>query len=157
MKHPPHKFAVTNKTTIHMKTTKTLLALLALTSLTFTACSDDDDDDDQSLSITPSYVTFYFKELQQLTASDNTAVSWTTDDDFVATVDADGLLTAAHVGTTLAKATDSRNRTVSIPVTVNPKYTTYADPYLNWGASASEVKSNVSLTVFEGGRKQHLL
>lgn len=129
-----------------MKTTKALLALFALTVLPLTACSDDDDDS-ASFSITPSSVSFYFEEEQQLTASDNTVVTWSTDDDFVAWVDDNGLLTASHVGTTLAKATDSKNNVVSIPVTVMPTYVTYAEPYLNWGASASDVKKNVSYTL----------
>lgn len=130
-----------------MRTTKAILALFALTVMPLTACSDDDDDDNSSFTITPSSVAFYHLDVQQLTVSNDVHVTWKTDDEFVAVIDQNGELEGLHVGTTLARATDSRNKTVSIPVTVLPKYFTYTEPILSWGASVSEIKSQETRTL----------
>lgn len=130
-----------------MKTTSSICALLALSVMSFSACSDDDGDDEKSFTVTPSSVTFRHGDEVQLATSDNTQVTWSVLDDYYAKVDDNGKLTALHVGATVAKATDSKGKFVAVPVAVVPKYLTYAEPYLNWGASKSEVKDKERRTL----------
>lgn len=123
-----------------MKTTNSIYALLALSVMSFSACSDDDGDDEKSFTVNPSSVTFRHGDEVQLEASDNTQVTWSVDDEYIAKIDESGKLTALHIGATSVKATDSRSKTVTVPVSVAPEYLTYTEPYLGWGASKSEVK-----------------
>ncbi|MGN0028245.1 MAG: Ig-like domain-containing protein [Marinilabiliaceae bacterium] len=123
-----------------MKTISSIYALLALSVMSFSACSDDDGDDEKSFTVNPSSVTFRHGDEVQLEASDNTQVTWSVLDDYYAKIDDSGKLTALHVGATAVKATDSQGKFVSVPVAVVPEYLTYTEPYLNWGASKSEVK-----------------
>lgn len=130
-----------------MKTTNSIYALLALSVMSFSACSDDDGDDEKSFTVNPSSVTFRHGDEVQLEASDNTQVTWSVLDDYYAKIDDSGKLTALHVGATAVKATDSQGKFVSVPVAVVPEYLTYTEPYLGWGASKSEVKGKENRTL----------
>lgn len=142
-----------------MKAAKIFCALTVLFSLTAVSCSDDDDND-TALELNTTKVSLHQDDTKQMTVKDNRSVTWTVEDDFVAKVDADGLLTAMFVGETRVKATDSKGKSAYASVIVNPRYNTYKEPYVGWGASRSEVLSHdtrevssesETLVVLDGG------
>ncbi|MCR5513488.1 MAG: Ig-like domain-containing protein [Prevotella sp.] len=104
-----------------------------------TSCGDDKSDDSPTtLSVNPSSVSLYYEGTQQLSASGVT--SWSSENEFVAKVDAKGLVTANHVGSTNILASNG-NAMGRCAVTVKPKYNCYDTPLLNWGASASAISA----------------
>ena len=90
-----------------MKTAKIFYAMCAMCAFSFVSCSDDDDDD-SSFKLTPESVSFNQGDNQQMAADDGRALTWSVDDEFVATIDDDGLLTGCHVGETNIVAVDSK-------------------------------------------------
>lgn len=75
-----------------MKTAKIFYAMCAMCAFSFVSCSDDDDDD-SSFKLTPESVSFNQGDNQQMAADDGRTLTWSVDDEFVATIDDDGLLT----------------------------------------------------------------
>lgn len=92
------------------------------------------------LTIEPSSVFLYYDGKQQLTANPAEGVTYSSEDEYYAEVDANGLVTGNKVGETNIVASSS-NGTVTIPVTVVPQYTLYPElePIVN--ASLSEMTS----------------
>jgi len=111
---------------------KNLLIILSLmlTSLAFVSCGSDKEDEpnytNQTMQVGNTY-TIPGKDL-----------GWTSDNELIASV-ANGIVTAEHVGETTV-----RNGSKSFKVTVTPKYNTFKEPYMNFGASMSSVKSFMS-------------
>ena len=111
------------------------MLLCATMVLSFSACSDDDEEK-QKLSQ---------KELS-LTAGESVKLSyngenctWSSEQPLIAEVDNSGNVTANRVGETVIYANDE-----TCNVTVIPKYNTYMEPYMEWGASKSVVRSYMS-------------
>ncbi len=112
-----------------------LLLLVALVGLGVTSCSDEydyteysnsdsdsDDDDDSTLKyITLDYLSLdmYVGEVQTLTASPypttitSVDVTWSSDNEYVATVDSDGTVTAVGYGSANITATSDDDSTIS--------------------------------------------
>lgn len=107
--------------------------------LLFGSCSKDDDK--KSLTVSPSSVTLYSGDTQQLVANGN-VYSWKSDNEFVASANNDGKVEASHVGATKVSAV-GENGIGSCLVTVKPKYTFNYEPYMKFGASKAEVKAAV--------------
>ena len=59
--------------------------------LFFVSCSKDDDETDTQVVISPSSISLYYEDTKQLTA--NNATKWDAEDEFVAEVDNNGLVT----------------------------------------------------------------
>ena len=74
------------------------LFMLATMSIGFVSCGGDDEPDEPDFVVTPSKVTMHYDDQKQLTAEG--AVSWTTNDEFIADVNQTGLVEAKHVGST---------------------------------------------------------
>ena len=113
------------------------LMLLAVVSYGLTACGSNDDDD-AGISVTPSNVSMYYEDTKQLKAEG--ATSWLSNDEFVAKVAQNGLLTGMHVGTTTIVASNGKSKG-TCEVTITPKYSLFDMPLLNWGASKSSIES----------------
>lgn len=109
-----------------------MTVVVMLTSVT--SCSKDSDSESSKPSLDKSNITLYASEKAKLTYTGNTC-KWSSDNELVATVD-NGVITAKHVGTTTIHAND-----LACQVTVKPKYNTYVEPCIFWGASKSLVKS----------------
>lgn len=109
--------------------------LLLATILTITACGSDDKPDNAKLSIT-SY-TMYHEDLASIEGTDISDLTWKSENEFVATVK-DDEITAQYVGKTTVK---SATKGLSFTVEVKPRYHTYEEPFLDWGASISEIKA----------------
>lgn len=122
-----------------MKTAKIFYAMCAMCAFSFVSCSDDDDDD-SSFKLPPESVSFNQGDNQQMAADDGRALTWSVDDEFVATIDDDGLLTGCHVGETNIVAVDSKGGKACAKVVVEPKYNLYTEPCIQWGDTKEQVK-----------------
>lgn len=104
-------------------------------AMLFTSCENS------KMKISPSYVTLHFEEEVGLTVIDNQSrVTWATNDDFVASVNSNGIVTAEHVGTTTIIAKEGKNEAYC-SVSVIPEYFTYSEPILDWGCSKQTIIS----------------
>ena len=116
-----------------MKKILFLLAILPL--IVFTACSDDDE---SSLSLDKWEISLYYEDEIKLTASDK--VTWGSEDEFVAKVSSSGVVEGCHVGKTFIVASNGAE-TVKCAVEVKPKYNTFVEPVLDFGASKADIKA----------------
>ena len=114
---------------------KILFLLAMLPMLVFTACSDDDEN---SLSLDKSEISLYYEDEIKLTASDN--VTWSSEDEFVAKVSSNGVVEGGHIGKTFIVASNG-SETVKCVVEVKPKYNTFVEPALDFGASKADIKA----------------
>lgn len=117
-----------------MKKIFAMMAIAAMASGLFTSCSSDDDD----LALSESSVTLKSDETKTLKAS-GSVNTWKSENEFVATVDASGVVTAKHVGETYIVASGNGG-TVTCKVTVEGKYEYYIEPLCKRGATKSDVK-----------------
>lgn len=67
-----------------------------------------------------------------------TECSWYSDEPQIASVE-DGTITAHHIGTTVIHANQA-----TCTVNVIPMYTTFKEPYMNWGATKYEINELMS-------------
>lgn len=113
------------------------MMMLCALSFTFISCGDDKDDDAPThFSVTPDNVTLYAGQEKQLSATG--AIQWSSDNEFVASVDEQGKVTAHHIGTANIFASDG-NAMGQCAVTVQPQYNCWATPLMTWRASMSEI------------------
>lgn len=130
------------------------IVLLVTVSLPlFNSCGSDDNDDTKPLSVTPSSVSMKYDESQQLSASG--ATSWRSENEFVATVDQNGLVKGRHIGSTDIIVGNGKTSGKCV-VTITPKYTYYDLPILNWGASETQIR-NAETHTFETKSGDNLL
>ncbi len=125
---------------------KVFLILGLLMPLVMGSCGKDDDNG-KSLTVSPSSVTLYSGDTQQLVA-DGEVDSWETEDRFVVKVDEMGLVTANHVGSANVTASNSDGKS-QCQVTVKPKYSFKYEPFLKFGATMEEVKKAVGYPLYE--------
>lgn len=129
----------------HILSLMTLVVML----LCATSCSKDSDDGVSKATLDKTSLTLYASEKAKLTYSGDACV-WKSDNVLVAKVD-NGVVTAEHVGTTTIHAND-----LTCQVTVRPKYLTYFEPCISWGASKSIVKSYMSGYTLKGEESNSL-
>lgn len=121
-----------------MKKTTIVMLFVAVLGLSITSCSKDDDVPEPNVVLSTTNIVMYYEQTKKLTAEN--ATSWRTENDFVATVDKDGLVTGGHVGTTKIIASNGSS-SATCNVTIQPKYNLYDSPILDWGASMSEIRN----------------
>lgn len=114
-----------------MKTSLKAMLLCTVFCLILSSCSDSKDDE---VKINESSISLYYEETKQLEASGSNNIAWSTDNNFVAKVSNNGMVTANHVGKTIIRANDA-----ICEVTVKPKHNLYKDPITEWGITKSEV------------------
>ena len=124
---------------------KKILALLAIAlPLVLASCGNEPDG---PITISQENLALTIDETVQLTASEKG--TWTSSNEFVATVDGDGNVTALHVGEAVITITKG-DLSASCKVVVNPANTSYDLPYMVWGATVEDVKvANTNLSLFE--------
>ena len=120
---------------------KVLFLLPLLAALFFVGCSDDEEG---GISLNESAITLYSDDTAHLEANDN--VDWLSESEFVASVDANGLVTGNHVGTTNIIASNGSG-TSKCTVEVIPRFNTFEEPVVDFGATKEEVKSKESRTM----------
>ena len=123
--------------------------LVCAMCILFTACGGDNSNDaPTTLTVNPANISMYYDGSQQLSATG--ATSWTSENEFVAKVDQNGLVKGGHVGTTNIIASNGTS-TGRCTVTIVPKYNLYDTPVLNWGASMSQIKASETHTLAGSG------
>lgn len=124
---------------------KKIALMLALAMpLTFASCGDEENDE-KVVSLDKTSVEISYKATNDLKASEKGG-TWGSDNEFVATVDNNGKITAKHVGSTVITYTkDGASATCNVKVT--PVYTDFTFPVMNWGLSKTGVKSEVPNTL----------
>ncbi|MBR4886146.1 MAG: Ig-like domain-containing protein [Muribaculaceae bacterium] len=119
---------------------KFFVAMAFALPLVFTSCNGNDEPIDL-----PSRVDVNVYESHALEVSG----TWTSSNEFVATVDKKGNITAHHVGDAVITVVDG-DRTASCKVNVKPVNTSYTFPFMVWGSDLYTVKSfNSNLTLLE--------
>jgi hypothetical protein len=116
---------------------KIALSLTLASLFVFTACVSEGDN--TALVLNEDELTLYYEDETQLTADDAATIAWHSEDEFVASVDEDGLVTAEHVGQTFITAT-TNDDSAQCMVEVKPQYHTYVEPVFDFGASKSSIQ-----------------
>lgn len=116
-----------------MKKVFSLMLLLA-TMVTFTACGDDEPD---NTNLSQTSYAMYHEGTQVIEGNNLSDISWQSDNEFVATIK-NNVITGQYVGKTTVK---SATNNLSFTVEVKPKYNTYEEPLLEWGASKATIKA----------------
>ena len=125
------------------KTMRKLFFILcmAICSVCLTSCGGGDDNGPSGSISNPtlnkSSITLYVDETSTLTYSGGDC-TWKSENALVASV-ANGVVTGKHVGETTIYA-----NSLACKVTVKPRYTSFTEPYMGWGASQATVKSYMS-------------
>jgi hypothetical protein len=113
-----------------------LFYVTAIVSLTlFAACSKDDND----FKITsPTSIELTSKKTSQIECSDS-KTTFASEDEYVATVSASGLITGKRIGETYIDVNGKK----AIKVSVTPVYTQFTEPQFLFGATKDEVYAKV--------------
>lgn len=111
------------------------LMLLLATIFTFTSCGGDDEEPDNTKLSKTSYA-LYHEETQGIEGTNISDLAWNSENEFVATVKS-GVITGRYVGKTVVETT----KNLSFTVEVKPRYHTYEEPSLEWGASKATIKA----------------
>lgn len=129
---------------------KFFLLLVAALPMVFTSCGDDNDDDvvpTISLNVTEVNLNYgdTYKDIKCYDANGKEIkkVTWTIDDEFVATIDSKGEITAKHVGETKVKAI-YENATKTAKVVVKATNNSYRVPFLGWNSTMDQVKTEMN-------------
>ncbi len=118
---------------------KILVALAIVLPFVMTSCTDD-----EPINL-PSSVEINVDGQKDL----DTKGTWTSSNEFVATVDKNGKITAHHVGEAVLNVKNGLE-SASVKVVVNPTNTSYTLPLMSWGADVATVKAaNTSYTLLD--------
>ena len=113
------------------------LFLFVSAALMLVACNES------NLQLSPSSVNLYYEETQQVeVVSETGSFEWSTANDFHATVNSAGKITAGHVGSTVITAKQGKKEG-TCSVTIKPKYFLYDTPYLAWGETMTQVTNKL--------------
>lgn len=112
---------------------KVLFLLSAVAALLFVGCSKDD-----GIKLTKSEITLHFGEEYQIEAETDANLTFTSENQYHATVSEAGLVTALFVGETNIIVSDGSSSAI-LKVIVAPKSNLYEEPYLEWGSSTANV------------------
>lgn len=118
---------------------KFIWALVAALPLAFVACGDDEGDDPNVLTINESEVSIDYGKDMTLTASEK-GCDWSSDNEYVATVDKKGKVTAHHVGN--AKITASKDgQRATCNIYVVETNNNFRLPYTVWNSTMTDVQT----------------
>lgn len=119
---------------------KFFVAMAFALPLVFASCEKNDEP-----IVLPEGVSINVYETDAL----EVAGEWTSSNEFVATVDKKGNVTAHHVGEAVLTVIDG-TQTATCKVVVNPVNTSYTFPSFAWGSDVATIKSlNTNLTLLE--------
>lgn len=117
------------------------ILLLSLVTLMMVGCGNDDE---AKLTLDSGKISLYSDDTEKITASEK--VTWNSDNEFVATISKDGVVTGEHIGKAVITAT-SNNGEAICEIEVKAKYSTFTEPVLEFGASKSTIKSKEKRTL----------
>lgn len=113
---------------------KNLFYFLFLSVFIFCSCGSDNDD----IKLKESEVSLKSGEKYTIKVSSDTKVTYFSENEYVAVVSEDGIVTANKVGET-SVLLDNGSDKKTFKVKVEPKYNLYADPELNFGMSKTDL------------------
>ncbi len=103
---------------------------------------------DEKFSINKNKLTLHYEETEQLTASES--AEWISENDFIANVSSDGLVEGGHVGKTNILA-NSTSGSAICEVEIIPVYSTFIEPFLEFGVPKETVKSKETRNLYKEG------
>ncbi len=110
------------------------LLLLAFTLVSFCACSDDDS----GIGLEKTEIELLSDESYTILSSSENVLTYTSENNFIATVSPQGVIEAQRVGHTKVSVSDGKN-VEHISVRINPKYDLYPEPFLEFGTKRSDI------------------
>lgn len=110
--------------------------ILILLAVLVASCSKDDDNDKHTIYLRDSGVTLKYGETFEMTALSGTPITYTSENEFHATVSNTGVVTAGRIGETNIIVDDGRN-TRLFNVVVEKSSDLYEEPNMDWGISRS--------------------
>lgn len=116
-----------------------LLAILSVATI-FSSCKKDDDKDEQ-FTIDKQAITLVHDGTETIVASE--AATWSSDNEFVATVDDKGVITGNHIGEAIITAT-AKGKLQNVKVTVKAKYNTITEPIMDFSLTREQVKEQAT-------------
>lgn len=105
-----------------------VMVITFIVAISFTSCSKDDP---IVLSNPSATIILHRNDEQAVSLKSGDNISWSSNNEFVATVE-DGKVTGKHVGSTTIVAQNDESR-IEVPVTVTPAYFLYDDPIIEFG------------------------
>ncbi|MBD5291466.1 MAG: Ig domain-containing protein [Bacteroides sp.] len=112
-------------------------ALALAAPMILASCGTESD-----VTLNETNVTIDYKGTTTLTASEKNG-TWSSSDNFVASVDNSGKISALHVGEAVITYS-TENGSASCKVNVIPTDNSFVFPYLNWGSSYNNIQSMIS-------------
>ena len=116
-----------------MKKVFSLMLLFATMLLLLTGCSKDEPDKSK---LSQQLYSMYPEETQDIQGTNLSDVIWDSNNEFATTVQ-NNVITGRYVGNAIVRSTTGN---LVFSVNVSPKYHTYTEPSLEWGASKSEIR-----------------
>ena len=115
-----------------------LLPVLCLTIL-FTSCKEDEKND---LNISPVEMNLTVGDTKIIKVNDGVSgYYFTSGNEYIASVEKDGVITAIRIGETEITVRDKNNSSAKCKVKITGKSKMYTEPCMQFGASISQVKS----------------
>ncbi|MEI6865526.1 Ig-like domain-containing protein [Flavicella sp.] len=115
--------------------------LLLITVVLFISCSSDEESDN-GITLEPNQKTLYFEDTYQIEASSISAITYSVENEFHASVSSTGLVEVGRVGETTI-ILDNGEETKEEIITVTPKSTLYPTPNLEFGISRSQLEDSL--------------
>lgn len=119
---------------------KVLLTLLAIGAIALMSCDTGDDGarEANAIKLASADRTLYYDGEFQIDATSLTPITYTSEDEYHASVSASGLVTAGRIGETNIVLTNGKD-TKKVKITVKPESNLYSEPDLTFGMSRSAV------------------
>lgn len=115
-----------------------MLAIVLTSGVAFTSCGGEDDPTDLEISNDMMALNY---GAENVISANMTGCTWTSSNEYVATVDNNGRVTGVHVGDAVITCSKD-GMTATCAVSVKPIYTAWALPELSFGASQSQLKAD---------------
>ena len=136
-----------------MKKLKLFILLSICTSL-FVSCSNESEKN--QLVINPTSINCYFNEETQINVVSGQNASYQSGDDYVATVNENGVVKAKHIGNTDI-IVSSGNEKAICKINVKEKYHLFDEPKLDWTLTKSDILAQYGqVTTSESYKKSYL-
>lgn len=119
-----------------MQNMKKFLTLILLATL-FVGCSSDDDENN-NIDLKTSDVILSFGDESQIGATSDSKITYSSEDEYYASVSDAGLIKAGRVGETRMVLTNGKD-TKSLKVTVKATSNLYPEPNIEFGISRSDL------------------
>lgn len=122
--------------------------VFALMVVVLVSCGKDEAPD--IITLDRSEVALYFGDNYQIEARSNSTIAYESKDEYHASVTTDGLVIARYVGETSISLSNAEDDKL-LKITVQPKYSLYPEPEVEFGASKADVISKFGEPVTDTG------